>query len=182
MTSRFVICIFAVLAFLFFHLPACVQGHTTLAGGGSHFFQIEGLVLFSWGGNSKGQLGQGDTSNRPTPTPVTLAPTQSSTPLSVCAGEAHSCVLDDENNLACTGSDDKGQVGIGAGASDTDLLGVPTGVSSVIHVACGANSVLATTTTGALKTWGWNQHGELGVPAVNEVWEAVVSGGLFPHI
>jgi alpha-tubulin suppressor-like RCC1 family protein len=94
--------IVGLLAFLL--PPAGVQGQTTLAAGENHFMQIEGNILYGWGWNTEGQLSQGDNTNKPTPQPVSLSPALSGNPVSVCAGWAHSCVLDDNNDMACTGS------------------------------------------------------------------------------
>jgi alpha-tubulin suppressor-like RCC1 family protein len=97
--------IVALVGLLVTLLPAGAQVQTIFAAGRYHYIQINGNVVSSWGKNFYGQLGQGDNTNKPTPQPVTLAPTQSGNPVSVCAGYRHSCVLDDESNLACTGRD-----------------------------------------------------------------------------
>jgi alpha-tubulin suppressor-like RCC1 family protein len=165
----------ALAGLLVFLFPACVQGQTTLAAGGQHFLQIQANIVYAWGYNAYGQLGQGDNINRPTPQPVSLAPAQSGNPVSVCGGMSFSCVLDDNNDLACTGRDSYGQQGEGANRTDTNMMAMPPGVASVAHLACAYGSVLATTTTGALVVWGRNLDGELGVGHTSEVWEPEVS-------
>jgi alpha-tubulin suppressor-like RCC1 family protein len=168
----------ALIGLLVFLLSAGVQGQTTLAAGYYHFLQIKGNTVYGWGRNSSGQLGLGENTDKPTPQPVPLAPTQSGNPVSACAGNWHSCILDDENNLSCTGNDYFGQTGVGLSDVNTNLLGMPTGVSSVAHVGCGGSAVYVTTTTGALMTWGKNDDGQLGLaPATwgTKVREAQVS-------
>jgi alpha-tubulin suppressor-like RCC1 family protein len=171
--------IFAVLAVLGLFVLTPVQGqtHMTLAAGGDFFVQIDDTGPWGWGRNHYGQLGLGaSTANRPSPQPVALAPTQSGNAASLCAGDSFSCVLDDENNLACTGSDSWGEQGVGVGTVIRYTLGMPTGVSSIDHIGCGYSQVLATTTTGALMVWGSNSHGQLGLAGpLGEVWEAQVS-------
>jgi alpha-tubulin suppressor-like RCC1 family protein len=107
--------------------------------------------VFGFGRNSDGQLGLGHFNQHLTPQLVTLANTQSGYPLSLCASWRFSCVLDSKNNLACTGGDSYGEQGVGAFSSNSKTLAAPTGVSSVAHIGCGHNFVLATTTTGALR-------------------------------
>jgi alpha-tubulin suppressor-like RCC1 family protein len=117
----------------------------------------------------------GDWAKRPTPQPVPLAPALSGYPVSVCTGWHFSCVLDSNKDVACTGKDDFGQQGTGDNGGYSIRLAIPTGVSSVVHLACGYNSVLATTKTGSLMAWGGNTYGGLGVASVTAVWEAQVS-------
>jgi hypothetical protein len=156
-----------------------VQTHYTFAGGGVHFYQIQTDEVFGWGYNDYGQLGLGDNANRPTPQPVPLAPVLSGYPVSVCTGFYFSCVLDSNKDVACTGSDNYGQQGVGASRADANVLGVPTGVSSVVQLACGIQSVLVTTTTGSLMVWGYNGYEGPGQGWANTEWEAQVSRLLY---
>jgi alpha-tubulin suppressor-like RCC1 family protein len=130
--------------------------------------------VWGWGANYYGQLSQGDNVNKPTPQPVMLAPALGGAPVSVCAGGEHTCVLDSNKEVACTGKDYYGQVGAGGETQHMNVLTLAVGVSSIVHLGCGPTSVLATTTTGALMVWGkddWAQLGR-GIKA-NVVWEAV---------
>jgi alpha-tubulin suppressor-like RCC1 family protein len=150
--------IFAVLAVLglFFLTAAQGQTHSTLAAGNNFFAEIEeGSGLWAWGANMNFNLGLGDDVNRPTPAPVPLLPALSGNPVSVCAGSGFMCVLDDQKYVACAGS--------ASLYGFTSVLGIATGVSSVAHLACGHTSVHATTTEGALLSWGINHYGGLGL-------------------
>jgi alpha-tubulin suppressor-like RCC1 family protein len=169
--TSFMLIAIATMAFLF---PVCVQGHVTLAAGTSHYVQIVNTEVYSWGENNSGQLGQGDFLPKQTPQPVSLSPALNADPLSLCSGNSFVCVLDTANELACTGNNFSGQMGVGT-SGNTNVLGIPTGVSSVAHVACGVYSVLATTTSGALRVWGLNKYGLLGLADAEKVWVAVVS-------
>jgi alpha-tubulin suppressor-like RCC1 family protein len=66
---------------------------------------------------------------------------------------------------------------MGAGATyvNSNILGMPTGVTGIAHVACGRGHVLATTTTGGLKIWGRNGSGALGLGHGGDVLIAEVS-------
>jgi alpha-tubulin suppressor-like RCC1 family protein len=150
------------LAMMAFLLTACVQGHDTLAAGYQHNIQIDkDLGMWSWGDNNAGQCGQGHTTDVPTPQPVALLPLTGD-PVSVCAGNSFTCVLDSLKNVACTGSDRYGAMGVDVGQADRTVLGVPTGVALVYHLACGPGAILATTTTGTLLVWGRDSYGQLG--------------------
>jgi alpha-tubulin suppressor-like RCC1 family protein len=153
--------------------------HTTLAAGQEgHFLEITPSGLWGWGKNSFGQLGLGDSTNKPTPQPVTsFSSALSGDPFSVCAGTLFACVLDDEGAVACSGADQLGQLGVGANRGDTNaLLAVPIGGGKLIaHLACGGSSVLATTTEGGLISWGRNVEGQLGqAHTTSPVWEVAV--------
>jgi hypothetical protein len=112
--TSYVMIALAMMALLF---PACVQGVTTLAAGSLHVVQMDkDMVLWTWGGNAVGQLALGHNANQPSPAPVALAPTISD-PVSVCAGLKHTCILDSNKNVACSGLDIDGQIGEGTSRS-----------------------------------------------------------------
>jgi hypothetical protein len=169
--------VLVALAMMAFFFPVCVQGHAPLAAGAYHSMLIDkDLLLWGWGNDFYGQLAQGDNTNKPTPQPVTLAPALAGDPVSVCAGDRFSCVLDSFKNVACSGNDDYGQQGSGVGRTETNVLGIATGLSDVTNLSCGPVQGLATTKTGALMVWGWDGYGQLGTgTSTSEIWEAVVS-------
>jgi alpha-tubulin suppressor-like RCC1 family protein len=161
---KYIMSLLYVLVAIF--LAATVQGqtHSTFSGGQYFFVQIqEGSGLFGWGHNYYGNLGLGDYNKRPTPQPVGLSPALSGNPVSLCTGDFHHCVRDDQNFVACTGRSDSGQVGGGVYSEFNSLHAVPTGISEVAHLACSRYSTMVTTTTGALKVWGRNLYGGLGL-------------------
>jgi alpha-tubulin suppressor-like RCC1 family protein len=171
--TSFMLIALACVAFLF---PACVQGHDTLDAGLHHSMLIDkDLALWGWGSNGAGQLGLSHNTHQPTPSIVPLTPLTGD-PVSVCAGGLFTCVLDSLKNVACTGTDQNGAMGVDAGQADRNALGAPTGVSLVDHLACSANAVFATTTTGTLLVWGRDTHGQLGRGTTDDsVWVAEVS-------
>jgi alpha-tubulin suppressor-like RCC1 family protein len=101
-----------------------------------------------------------------------LTPALSGDPVSVCVGYSHTCILDNNQNVACTGRDQYGQIGVGASAVQVNVLTLTTGVSSVAYLACGRDAVFATTTTGALWAWGKNAYYQLGFGNSGDRWEA----------
>ena len=100
-------------------------------------------TLRCWGANDKGQLGDGTTTDHPTPVTPSLVGVQD-----VVLGSAHACALLDDGSVACWGD-------IGFGKGDHQLI--PTGVPGVNDAkrlfAVGAASC-ATMTNGAFVCWG----------------------------
>jgi hypothetical protein len=96
-----------------------------------------------WGANNKGQLGDGTTTDHPTPITPNVVGVQD-----LVLDDAHACALLDDGSVACWGD-------IGFGKSDHQLL--PTGVPGVNDAkrmfAVGAASC-ATMTNGAFVCWG----------------------------
>nr|WP_228046537.1 Ig-like domain repeat protein [Saccharopolyspora sp. HNM0983] len=70
--------------------------------------------LYTWGGNDRGQLGDGTANDRSSPVPVALP--GDGAVVDVAAGEFHSLALDDLGRVFAWGSDAAGQLGIGGGA------------------------------------------------------------------
>jgi hypothetical protein len=100
-------------------------------------------TLRCWGANAQGQLGDGTTSDHPTPVTPALKGV-----LDVALGAAHACALLDDGSVACWGD-----IGFGKG----DHLALPTGVPGINDAkrvfAVGAASC-ATMSNGAFVCWG----------------------------
>jgi alpha-tubulin suppressor-like RCC1 family protein len=94
------------------------SGVTALSAG--HFYHTCALLdsggVRCWGENVSGQLGDGTTTNRPTPVDVSgLA----SGVISVSSGGYHSCTALAGGNMMCWGLNDSGQLGNGTTAGST---------------------------------------------------------------
>ena len=145
-------------------MPAVVFGLGSnvgdLSAGASHICAVRASNgrTFCWGLNNDGQLGDGTTINRLTPTDV-IAPTVVA---SVHAGYRHSCLVDNGGTAACWGDNFYGQLGDG---TEEDRL-----TPSIVHgVSSGARSLelsdLSTCmrrNSGVLSCWGLNDEGQLG--------------------
>ncbi len=114
--------------------------------------------LHCWGRNNHGQLGDGTTTNRWTPTPVSGL---SSGVDAVAAGRDHTCALEAGGTVLCWGDNSHGQ--LGDGTTTSRLTPAPVqGLSGVVAIGSGDHHVCAITSTGGLKCWGWNIYGQLG--------------------
>jgi hypothetical protein len=93
-------------------------------------------TLWCWGDNSDGQIGDGTTDPRPTPTQVatpagsdpagTASAGTALTWLTVATGDHHSCAIRDDGTLWCWGDNANGQLG----DSTTDSRTTPTQVAT----------------------------------------------------
>jgi alpha-tubulin suppressor-like RCC1 family protein len=118
--------------------------------------------VYSWGINSRGELGIGDKNERSVPHLVKF-PNQEKVTAVFCGGNFSAAITED-GSLYTWGSNSDGQLGIGS--NDTQTL--PTKVdlpspSPVIDVACGFYHMLALTKNNILWVWGHNIHHELGL-------------------
>ena len=111
-----------------------------------------------WGGNEHGQLGDGSTEPRETPSWVAAAgPT-----IQLAAGFAFTCARDAAGVVRCWGSDAAGQLGDGTNAVAPGEVTVVDGLSDAIDVAAGYLHACAVRGTGDVLCWGANTQGQLG--------------------
>jgi alpha-tubulin suppressor-like RCC1 family protein len=132
-----------------------------LAAGTSHSLAIgyDG-VLYAWGVNTFGQLGDGTTSARATPAPVNLPGGVTAT--AVAAGDHFSLTIGSDGLLYAWGWNGHGQLGTGGGDSLLPTpVALPGGVSPVA-LAVGKHHALAAADDGRLYAWGENTFGQLG--------------------
>jgi alpha-tubulin suppressor-like RCC1 family protein len=114
-------------------------------------------VLRCWGQNDSGQLGDGTTANRLSPTIIDSGVSY----LSVSSGSNSTCAITTSGVLKCWGYNAYGQLGDGTTANRLSPTIIDSGVS-YLSVSIGSNSTCAITTSGVLKCWGWNLYGQLG--------------------
>ena len=120
---------------------------------------FEGGSLRCWGFNMNGQIGDGTTTDRASPTPVSEL---SSGVVAVESGGSHSCALLEGGGVKCWGRNEFGQVG---DWTTTDKIapaqvnGLGSGVDSI---AVGGAHTCALIDTGDVRCWGYNNSGQLG--------------------
>lgn len=148
-----------------------------LRSGASHscLLRASGAVM-CWGRNEAGQLGDGSTTPRSSPTAVVgLAALSDARALAL--GDAHSCVLRGDGDVWCWGRNDGGQLGDGLLASRSTPSQVPR-LKQVEQIAAGAATTCARTRGGQVFCWGDNRQGELGLasPDANRLTPVAVPG------
>jgi alpha-tubulin suppressor-like RCC1 family protein len=115
-------------------------------------------ALYSWGQNSYGQLGLGNTTNYSSPKAIGSANAW----LSISAGYYHATAIKSNGTLWAWGNNTAGQLGQG----NRTLYSSPKQVGSLTNwsqVANGTAHVAAIKTDGTIWTWGNNNSGQLGL-------------------
>lgn len=143
------------------HLPSGVTA-VQVSTGYSHTVALgSDGVVYAWGANGSGQLGNGSTSPSLSPTPVSIP--SGVTITSVAAGYLASFAVTSAGKVYAWGSDASGQLGNGAGGgSPSPVLVSLSGTVHATGVSAGFGFALAVTSTGAVYSWGLNNAGQLG--------------------
>ena len=142
-------------------LPAGTKVTGVAAGGVQSLAVTSTGQVLAWGYNSKGQLGDGKTTQSDVPVKVKL-PTGTKV-TAVAAGCLHSLAVTSTGHVLAWGYNSNGQLGDGSiTSSDVPVkVKLPTG-TKVTAVAAGCSHSLAVTTTGHVLAWGYNSNGQLG--------------------
>ena len=115
--------------------------------------------VMCWGSNNSGQLGDGTTTNRLTPTPVNGL---TSGVQAITAGGSQTCALTVHGSVLCWGSNGFGQLGDGTTTDRLTPVAVRGLTSGVRALAAGLAHTCAMTAGGGILCWGWNNVGQVG--------------------
>lgn len=116
--------------------------------------------LRCWGDGGFAQLGDGSTDDHATPVSVSALAGPAA---AVGAGGHHSCALLADSRVQCWGSNGSGQLGNNEPWTRTtpmDVVGLGSGVTAI---SAGDDHTCALLTSGAVRCWGSNANGQLGV-------------------
>jgi alpha-tubulin suppressor-like RCC1 family protein len=147
----------------------------SIAAGHDHALAMNtGNASWVWGGNSRGQLCIGNTTNYSSPVRIGILVT------AISAGTQFTVALvrDSLNGdvYAC-GANDSGQLGNGSTADSPSAVKIAMGSLNIAAVAAGTDHVLALNIDGTAWAWGNNSAGELGNgTAINSSVPVQVSG------
>lgn len=131
---------------------------TALAAGESHSCAITDTDRTRcWGGNIRGQLGDGSFGDRLAPVWVQdLAGIKA-----VVSAFAHSCAITHTDRARCWGANDSGQLG-NRGSTDQPVAVLVQGLRDLSALATGQFHSCAVTPSGGVRCWGGNWAGQLG--------------------
>ena len=137
-----------------------------IATGANHTCAVTSAgAVQCWGANNNGQLGNGATTDSPTPvTPNGL----SSGMAAVAAGTGHSCAMTNAGAVQCWGANSLRQLGDGTTTASsapvaTAVFATSTPNTSALAIAAGSNHSCALTRGGGVQCWGSNSSGQLGI-------------------
>jgi alpha-tubulin suppressor-like RCC1 family protein len=162
---------------------------TAISAGGYHSLAVKDGAAYSWGWNHVGQLGQGDTVSRSTPTAI---PGLGSGVMQVAAGEYHSFALTTDHKLYAWGYNASGQLGDGTTVTRLAPVEVPAPIGFYWNsVSAGNNHTTASLMGNAAGVYltGNNLNGQIGdgtliqknspvaAPAMNAGINAFATGG-----
>jgi len=141
-------------------LNSLSSGVVALAAGEVHTcaLRTDGSLL-CWGQNIYGQLGDGTTTDRHSPTAVGAL---TSGVAAVAAGQYFTCAIKTNGSLWCWGLNSFGQLGDGTTQNrsvPTEISGVGAGVTAM---SGGGLHACALKSNGSVWCWGRNFHGQVG--------------------
>ena len=119
----------------------------------------KGGAVLCWGYNGDGELGNGTTTDRWTPTPVSGL---GSGVAAIAVGDTHTCALTTGGAVLCWGGNANGQLGDGTSTNRLTPVAVSGLGGGMAAVSAGWSHTCAVTTGGAVRCWGDNTYGELG--------------------
>ena len=132
---------------------------TVVSVGNNHTCAIIDRSVYCWGGNDDGQLGDGTTEDRSTPTAISEL---GGIAAMVSAGFNYTCALTDGGAVLCWGNNQDGQLGDGTTEDRSTPMAVSGLNSGIVSIAAGEHHTCALTDTGNVKCWGQNTDRQLG--------------------
>lgn len=160
-----------------------------ITAGEAHTCAIKepGGMLYCWGKNDAGQLGDSTTKNRLSPVKI-----GSEAWIDVAAGQKFTCgIKSADSKLYCWGDNRYGQLGNGAGgAGNYKNTPTKTGDDAWTAITAGGNHACGTIANAGLYCWGYNYNGQIGdstagtgydksvpVKISDAAWSLIAGGG-----
>jgi alpha-tubulin suppressor-like RCC1 family protein len=146
---------------------------TRIAAGGNHSLALANGVVWAWGFNGNGQLGDGTTNTNPTPASVGLSGVTA-----IAAGGSHSvAIFSNTSTVASWGYNGFGQLGNNSTTDSRvpvqvkDSSGTP--LSGIKAIAAGGAFSVAIDRDDNILVWGYNGFGQLGKDPATVSFSAV---------
>lgn len=146
---------------------------TRIAAGGNYSLALANGVVWAWGFNGNGQLGDGTTNTNPTPASVGLSGVTA-----IAAGGSHSAaIFSNTSTVASWGYNGFGQLGNNSTTDSRvpvqvkDSSGTP--LSGIKAIAAGGAFSVAIDRDDNILVWGYNGFGQLGKDPATVSFSAV---------
>ena len=152
----------------------------SVAAGAQHSLALtDAGIVWRWGANGSGQLGDGTITTRLTPVLVSTF----TNAVAIAAGAAHSLALRGDGTVWAWGANSRGQLGDGSTTNRTAPVKSNNGLNNVVAIAAGSEHSVALKADGAVWVWGRNNVGQLGDGTLtNKVSPKLVAGLPSPAI
>jgi alpha-tubulin suppressor-like RCC1 family protein len=141
-----------------------------VAAAAYHSFALcdDGTVA-GWGFNEDGELGNHRNTTSTVPVAVDASGVLAGKRVAaVAAGRYHTLALCTDGTLVAWGYNHRGQLGTNSIAASNVPVAIGTAGAlagkTVVAIAAGDAHSLALSADGTLAAWGWNHHGQLGLP------------------
>lgn len=119
-------------------------------------------VLYCWGNNGSGQLGDGTPTQRLLPTALTATGNwNTATWKNVSAGNLYTCAIRSDDSAYCWGSNTNGRLGDGTVTPTQSPIAV-SGGNTWTSIKAATDQTCARKTSGQISCWGNNTNGQLG--------------------
>ncbi len=147
-------------------VPTFVQGSAAtvlsfdaISAGATHSVALSDGVVYAWGRNHWGQVGDRTTFTRTTPVALNVA---DETVASISAGGYHTVALTVDGKAYAWGYGLYGQIGIGTNSNYNTAPAEVAGGHTFTSISAGGNSTFGITAGGVAYGWGLNWYGNLG--------------------
>jgi alpha-tubulin suppressor-like RCC1 family protein len=140
-------------------MPSTVKVVSFAAGGGFAIAATTNGLVYTWGSNFDGALGDGTTTDNPTPTLVNLPAGVQIT--KVAAGADFALALASDGTVYVWGTNSFGQLGIGTTVNSFTPVQVNS-LTDISSIHAGATFAYAIDGDGVLHAWGRNDGNQLG--------------------
>ena len=146
-----------------------------VAGGFNHTCALgSDARVRCWGRNNYGYLGDGTDTTRYMPVLVEGLENVAS----IECGDMHTCALQTDGDVYCWGYNHYGQIGDGTRTHRWHPTHVST-IDNVEEISAGQNHTCARfASTGVVRCWGYNGHGQIGDATTTDRYNPVASIGI----
>jgi hypothetical protein len=131
------------------------------AGDGTSFLLTSGGVIYSWGNQVNGRLGDGEVADRSRTQPSLVLGLSGIRQIAV--GAAHGLALRRDGAVMAWGANGAGQLGNGREGGEVGTPFRVGGLERIAAIAAGGRSSFALDANGRVFSWGENVAGQLGL-------------------